>query len=353
MKKEQLEIFATAAVCMDMYKSRFDNAKAKKEERFKTLKSNFVPGSPMYIQERDKIVPEYEQEIEDAREELSGTFEDAYMRTVAREKAAVTAVTGSTKETLAALKYLEDMPVSLDEYNALTGCLGGKLYWIDRFFERVADKNGIAKTGVQPSLTVKLEILGTLAANVRQFISEYDGDRKNFALISSEKYLFNLEDKYTNGYSGIYLNDKEQAKRMVSKALGKGDSLERSCTLANMLRTAAPDMQNEILSILAEGGHPALSDPAMQFTGVKEIVDRFRKEDLQDSRAADAAMEQVNSAKSRPEYAGAVYDNFDNRHFRKKMEEKIAATNDRELKECYENVRDMKQNEAGGANKGE
>ena len=70
-------------------------------------------------------------------------------------------------------------------------------------------------------------------------------------------------------------------------------------------------------------------------------------------KAADAAMEQVDSAKSRPEYAGAVYDNFDNRHFRKMLEEKIAATNDHELKGCYENVREMKQNEVGGANKGE
>ena len=353
MKKEQLEIFATAKVCMDTYKNRYDKAKAKKEERFKSLNRNFVPGSPMFVAERDRITPEFEAEVEGARDELSGTFEDVYMRTVAREKAAVTAVTGSTKEMLTALQYLEGMPVSLDEYNALTDCFGGKLYWLDRFFERIADKNGIAKTGVQPSLTAKLAVLEELAENTKQFLNGYDGERKNFIATSSEKYIFSLEDKYTNGYSGIFLNDKEQAKRMVSKAMWKGDSLERSCILANMLRTATPGMQNEILSILAESGHTSLTDPAMRFTGVQNVVDRFRKEDAKLIKAADAAMEQVDSAKSRPEYAGGVYDNFDNRHFRKKMEEKIAATNDRELKECYENVRDMKQNEAGGANKGE
>lgn len=180
MKKEQLEVFAMAKVCMDTYKNRFDKAKTKKEERFKNLNRNFVPGSPMFVAERDKITPEYKTEVENARDELLKDFEDVFMRTVAHEKAAVSVVTGSTKEMLATLKYLEDMPVSVDEYTALTGSFGGKLYWLDRFFEKIADKNGIAKTGVQPSLTVKMEILETLAANVREFLNEYDGEKKEF-----------------------------------------------------------------------------------------------------------------------------------------------------------------------------
>ena len=79
MKKEQLEIFATAKVCMDTYKNRYDKAKAKKEERFKSLNRNFVPGSPMFVAERDRITPEFEAEVEGARDELSGTFEDVWM----------------------------------------------------------------------------------------------------------------------------------------------------------------------------------------------------------------------------------------------------------------------------------
>ena len=52
----------------------------------------------------------------------------------------------------------------------------------------------------------------------------------------------------TNGYSNVRMSDKETAKRLVANALNKGDSLERSCALANMLRTSKPDMQYEILS---------------------------------------------------------------------------------------------------------
>lgn len=67
MKKEELKIFAMAKVCMDTYKSRYDKAKAKKEERFKKLNRNFVPGSPMFVAERDKITPEYQAEVEGAK----------------------------------------------------------------------------------------------------------------------------------------------------------------------------------------------------------------------------------------------------------------------------------------------
>lgn len=342
MKKEELKVFAMAKVCMDTYKSRYDKAKAKKEERFKNLNRNFVPGSPMFVAERDKITPEYKAEVDGARGELLKEFEDAFMRTVAHEKAAVSVITGSTKEILATLKYLEDMPVSVDEYTALTDSFGGKMYWLDRFFEKIADKNGIAKTGVQPSLTVKMEILETLSANVREFLNEYDGERKNFIVTSSDKYLFDLEDKYTNGYSGVYLNDKEQAKRMVSKAMGKGDSLERSCALANMLRTSEPDIQHEILSLLAEGEHPALSDPTMNLIGTKDVVDRFKKENTRNIKAADVAMEKVKGAKSHKERIGIIYDNLNNRHFVKTLEKHIADTSDKALKESYENMQEVR-----------
>jgi len=142
------------------------------------------------------------------------------------------------------------------------------------------------------------------------------------------------------------MSDKETAKRLVANALNKGDSLERSCALANMLRTSKPDMQYEILSLLAENKHPALSDPTMNLIGANEVINRFRIENSRDIKAAAAAMEKVKAAKSRQEYAGTIYDNYDNRHFRKSMEERIAATKDSELRDCYENVREIKQEES-------
>ena len=149
------------------------------------------------------------------------------------------------------------------------------------------------------------------------------------------------------------MSDRETAKRMVDKVLNKGDSLERSVALANTLRTSKPDMQYEILSLLTEGEHPVLSDPTMRFTGVKDVVDRFRKENLRDIKAADSAMKKMDGAKSHQDCMGIIWDNLGNRYFRKQLEEKIAATNDEKLKDSYETALEVKREQESGANKGE
>lgn len=350
MKKEY-EVFSIAKVCMDSYKTRYEKATAKKKQSFEDLNKNFVPGSPMFVQERDKIVPTYEKEVEAAREEALKTFEDALEQTMASEKAHAMVISSSTKDIINVLCCIENNVISLDEYNALVEGFGNKNYWIDKKLESIASRNSILKTGVQPPLSAKLEILNELAENTRDCLNNYDGEKKTFLVTSSEKYIYSLESRYTNGYSGVRMSDTETAKRLVNKALSIGDSLERSCAVANMLRTSNPEMQYEILTLLTEGEHPALSDPTMNLTGVKEIVDRFKKEDLQDSKAANVAMGKVKGAKSHQERIGVIYDNLDNRHFVKAIEKHIADTNDRELKESYKNMQEVKQEEASNETK--
>ena len=352
MKKEY-EVFRTAKVCMDSYKSKFDKAKAKKKQGFDNLNKNFVPGSPMFVQERDKIVPAYEKEVEGARDEALKVFEDALEKAIACERGHAMAISTETTRLMSVLDCLKDSPVSVDEYNALVEAHGNKSYWVDRFFEKIAEKNGIYETGVQPSLTAKLEILNELAENARDCLNNYNGEDKTFLVTSSDKYVFGLEERYTNGYSGVRMSDRETAKRMVDKVLNKGDSLERSVALANTLRTSKPDMQYEILSLLTEGEHPVLSDPTMRFTGVKDVVDRFRKENLRDIKAADSAMKKMDGAKSHQDCMGIIWDNLGNRYFRKQLEEKIAATNDEKLKDSYETALEVKREQESGANKGE
>lgn len=198
---------------------------------------------------------------------------------------------------------------------------------------------------VQPPLSVKLEILQTLEQNVREYINGYDGEKKLFITTSSDKYIYMLEEQYTNGYSGVRLNNREQAKRMISKALSKGTSMDRSIVLANMLRTSTPDMQDEILSLLAEKDPAALHDPVMELVGIQNIVDRFIETDGELVKSAGTAMGKVKGAKSHQERIGMIYDNLDNRHFRKMMEEKISAAKDKELKESYENMQELKRQE--------
>ena len=340
--KREYDVFSISKVCMDNYKTRYEKAKTKKKQRFESLNKNFVPGSPMFVQERDKITPEYEKEVESARDEALKAFEDALEKLIACERAHATVISNETTKLMSVLDCLKDSPVSVDEYNALVEVHGNKSYWTDRLFEKIAEKNGIYETGVQPSLTAKLEILNELAENTRDCLNNYNGEDKTFLVTSSDKYVFGLEEKYTNGYSGVRMSDRETAKRLVDKALNKGDSMERSYTLANTLRTSKPDMQHEILSLLAEEEHPALSDPTMSLTGVKDVVDRFRKENLRDIKVADSAMKKMDGAKSHQDCMGIIWDNLDNRHFRKRLEEKIAATNDEKLKDSYETALEVK-----------
>ena len=119
VKKDELLVFSTAHVVMDTYKRRYDNAKTKKEQRFKDLNANYKPGSPMFVQERDKIVPEYEKEIEDAKYHCLKEFNDILDETIAREKGSVTVTGNSVNNVLETLKCLETIPVSYDEYTAL------------------------------------------------------------------------------------------------------------------------------------------------------------------------------------------------------------------------------------------
>ena len=355
MIKTELEIFTMAKMVMDTYQTRFEKAKKKREERFRNLNANYKPGSPLFLEERNKIVPDFEAEIAKAGNDLMIEFEDSLMKLRAIETAKVATITSETKSMMAVLDCLKDRTVSLDEYTVLAQHYGGKSYWIDRFLETLADKCGIMDSMVQPGLSVKMEVLQTLEQNVREYIDGYDGENKCFPVTSSDKYIYKMEESYTNSYSNVRLDSREQAKRMISKALNEGSSLDRSFVLANMLRTSTPDIQDEMLSILAKKDPAALHDPMMKFTGVQNVVYKFIKTDGELVNAANVAMKKADNAKSHQERIGVLCDNFDNKHLIKKIEERIATTNDEKLKDSYENMKEIKkeQEQESRANKGE
>ena len=44
-----------AKITMDTYQARFEKAKKNREERFRNLNANYKPGSPLFLEERNKI----------------------------------------------------------------------------------------------------------------------------------------------------------------------------------------------------------------------------------------------------------------------------------------------------------
>lgn len=345
VKKDELLVFSTAHVAMDTYKRKYNEATTKKKQRFNDLNTNYKPGSPMFVQERDKIVPEYEKEIEDAKYHCLKEFNDILDETIAKERGSVTVTGGSVNNVLETLKCLETIPVSYDEYTALVDTLGGKLYWIDRYFEKIAEKNGIWETGVQPSYTKKLQILNQLKKDVTECINGYNGEDKTFIVTSSDRYIFKMEEEYTGNYAHVSMNSKEQAKRMISQALSKGDSMERACYLANLIQTSEPEMQNVLLTELADRDSTMLSDPTMNFTGVTNVLENFKKTEYEGMKKAQRIIEKIKGTDLKYDRDTIVYQNLGDRYFLKAIEQ----SEDNSLKELVKDVQEVK---AAGEAKG-
>lgn len=338
MKKEDLIIFATAKITMDNYKRRYDKAKKRKKQRFNDLNANYRPGSPMFVQERDKIEPEYKAEIENARDKCRRDFTEVLENTIAKERAAATVTGGSVNNVLETLKCLETIPVSVDEYTALVDTLGGKLYWIDRYFEKIAEKNGIRDTGVQPSLTVKLQVLNRLEADVTEFLNDYNGEDKSFIVTNSDVHIFKMEDEYTNGYSHVSMSGREQAKRMVTEALRRGDSMERACYLSNMIRTSKPDLQQELLMELSERDSSALSDPTMNLVGISTVIENFRKTEYAGRKKAEKTIEQIKGENLKHNRETIAFQNLENRYFM----DAVKRSDDKDLKALVSEMQEVK-----------
>lgn len=338
MKKDDLMVFATAKVSMDTFKQKYDNAKKKKKKRFDDLNANYKPGSPMFVQERDRIAPEFEKEVESAREKCRREFTEVLETTIAKERAAATVTGGSVNNVLETLKCLETIPVSVDEYTALVDTLGGKLYWIDRYFEKIAEKNGIRNTNVQPSLSVKLQVLDRLAAEVNEYLNDYNGEGKSFIVTSSDGHIFRMENEFTNGYSHVSMSGREQAKRMVTEALKKGDSMERACYLANIIKTSSPEMQTELLTELSERDRTALSDPTMNLVGVSAVIENFKKTEYEGIKKAERIIEQIKRGETELERKTIVFQNLDNRHF----VDTVKKSDDKDLKELVKEMQETK-----------
>ena len=128
MIKTELEIFTMAKITMDTYQARYEKAKKKREERFRNLNANYKPGSPLFLEERNKIVPDFEAEIAKARNDLMMEFEDSLMKLRAVETAKVAAISNETKTMMSVLDCLETKTVSVDEYKVLAEHYGGKWY---------------------------------------------------------------------------------------------------------------------------------------------------------------------------------------------------------------------------------
>lgn len=338
MQKE-LQIFSTAIVGKDYYKSKYDEANKRRKQAWKDLRANFVPGSAMFKETKSEIEPEFQAAIQKAREEVQENFEREYTDLREASIAKVKVLTAASKEKLDALNRLAEIPMSVDEFNFLVEEYGNRNYWVDRRLVCLGAKNGIQECAVSPDITTKLGTLDELKSNLYEYLDKYNGEvNYSTEVLLSDAAVQKLERRYTNNYSGVNLNAKEAGKRIVTEALNKLDSMEKSVYLANALRTSDPDVRDGILYEICKNHEGITQVPTMMLTGVSAAVENYRKEEFEGMRRAEKVIEAIRNEPKEYERHTIIYQNLEDKYFL----EMVSKSGDSKLKEDVKYTRELK-----------
>ena len=111
------------------------------------------------------------------------------------------------------LGILENIPISVDEFNYLAEQYGNHGYWTDRYLASIGQKNGMQECDIQPDITTKLSVLEELKSNLYGYFDKYKNDNSYCSDVLVADVTFQkLEKRYTNNYAGISLNGKREWK---------------------------------------------------------------------------------------------------------------------------------------------
>lgn len=343
MQKE-LKIFTMATVAGDMYKDRYDKANKRRKEAWKDLKANYVPGSAKFKEFKAKIEPEFQAEIKKAREEVQEEFDREFNDLRETEIARVKAVTPGCEKMMDTLGRLANIPISVDEFGYLVEQYGNHSYWVDRQLISLSVKNGIQECEVRPDITTKLGILEELKNNLYTYFDKYNGEiAYDTAVLVSDAAIQRLEKRYTNNYCGISLNARESGKRIVTEALNKLDSMERSIYLANALRTSDPDLQEGILYEICKNHENIKENASMRLSGVSSAIENYKKAEYEGAIRAERTIEKIRNEPKKYMQETIIYQNLEDKHFLKAVRE----SGDSELKKAVKYQQEVK--EAGEA----
>ena len=339
MQKE-LKLFSIAKVMADMYKSRYDKADKKRKEAWNDLNRNFVKGSPKFQEYKKRIEPEFQEEIGKAKAELFSDFEKEFNELREHEIARVKVITPGAKEMIDVLGRLQNIPISVDEFNFLVEQYGNHSYWTDRHLANLGVKNGIQECNVAPDITTRLGVLDELKSNLESYFEKYNGDFVYGAeVLVADSTLQRLEKQYTNNYAGISLNAAETAKRIVTDALNKLDSMESSMYLANSLRTSSPKVKESILYELCKNHDRIAEIPCMRLAGVSSAMENFKESEYKGICKAEKTIERIKGESRKYEQETIVYQNLGDRHFI----DAVAQSGDNDLKEMVKHMREVKE----------
>lgn len=279
MKTDIGYVCAILEVESEVYKRKFDEIMKEKEEAVKAVKNTYIPNTPKYREQLDKIEKEFAEKVSQAQKifATAGTEVINELRNYEMQR-----VQTIDEAKLSKIKSVKDIPMSEFELLALAQKFGAKGdYWSSRLIQSIADNNSITGIEIESSLDTKMSVLDQLEQQMNEIVKYYPVNNypEKRAMVRfgylTEPILENTKKIY--GGKMRHESDKTLADRAYLTILSKHGDIERAFTIQNTLKNAKGQTRNLLLCRLAkENLSKRISDFAIELSGAKEEIDSFK-----------------------------------------------------------------------------
>ena len=299
------EIFDLCRVLRDSYRQKYDDAVKTRDDAIRFAKTNYVRQSPMLKQSLESARLEFANTIDALKTETRQALADE----LEKLKTAETAKVLQSPIGIERFKALESVPLSMKELSIIAKQHGGKDYYIDRYIQVLADKNGIDTTDpdafpLMTSIDDKLEALQSLADGLEDLLTNYDENKSVKALSAlSDRTLMRIENKYI-GSERTALTLEQRTDRAYATIASMPRQLERANAIGNALRNC-PDKRSRDALLLKLAENP-VGDLA-EHLSAPSAIQAFRDNKGREYHAAEDALAKLTKAGQSSQW-NAVHD---------------------------------------------
>lgn len=281
------------------YKSEYDRLKAEKKKAVDRIKNNYLPNTPLYREELEKVEKLFETETAKLKAEYSKSITEAVEEIKAEEVARVQKV---NENKLNKIKAISDIPMDTEELLAVAEQYNAEDdYWCNRLLCNIAEVNGIEgfEKITEASLSVKLNLLDQIADQTGEMIRCYDGDdqkdaaarRRTKHVLFSDSVMNRLEEIWNGQHNTV--SDADAVSKAYVKVKTKHTDIEKGLAISNVLRNMKGDRRNLLLCQLAEDKE--VSDFAIKLSGYATELEAFRGGKAEEYRKAQSIVNQIAS----------------------------------------------------------
>ena len=249
--KKLPEIFDLCRVLRDNYRRRYDDAVQERDNSIQYAHDNYMVKSPLLKEALKEARMEFDSKIETLKAETRQAFATEVDKLRASEEAKLLVSPASIEN----FAHLNDIPLTATELRIICERHGGENYYTDRFFRRVAEKNGIdvSEFPLMTDIDSKLDALQNLSDGLDDLLIKYDENKTlaGFNALSDRK-IAKAESKYI-GTERTVLTVAQKATRAFQAIQAQPDQISKALCISNQLRNCTDKASRDALLVkLAE-----------------------------------------------------------------------------------------------------